>query len=248
MKIFIDPGHGGGSIGAVYKGRKEKDDTLALSLEIKRQLSAFEGVEVRLAREADTALSISERVKAANLWGADFYLSVHRNAVSPNKAEGAEVWCYSKIKAGGATYTKAEKILAYMCENTGFVNRGVKLGAPNYNDFGVNRLTKMHSCLLEAGFIDSDKDNGIFDREFEEMAEGIARGLLEAVGYTGEKKKLLGDVNGDGSVDSSDARLILRAAVGLENVPYEEGDIDKDGKITSADAREALRRAVDKND
>lgn len=34
-RIFIDPGHGGGSIGSYYKGRKEQDDCLRLALEVK---------------------------------------------------------------------------------------------------------------------------------------------------------------------------------------------------------------------
>lgn len=58
-----------------------------------------------------------------------------------------------------------------------------------------------------------------------------------------------GDVSGDGSVTAEDARLALRAAVGLE--VYEEGsaqfraaDATKDGVITAEDARLILRVAV----
>ena len=36
--IVIDAGHGGGNPGAVYEGRQEKDDTLALALEVGRIL------------------------------------------------------------------------------------------------------------------------------------------------------------------------------------------------------------------
>lgn len=35
----------------------------------------------------------------------------------------------------------------------------------------------MPAVLVEAGFIDSDKDNQIFDSRFEETAEAIARGI-----------------------------------------------------------------------
>ena len=57
----------------------------------------------------------------------------------------------------------------------------------------------------------------------------------------------MGDVDFDGSVTSSDARLILRCAVGLENFGQAQlqlGDLDRSGDITSADARLALRTAV----
>ena len=60
---------------------------------------------------------------------------------------------------------------------------------------------------------------------------------------------LPGDVSGDGEVTAEDARLALRAAVGLET--YEKGsaeflaaDASRDGEITSEDARLILRAAV----
>ena len=37
--IMIDAGHGGNDPGAVYKGRREKDDNLALAMEVGRILS-----------------------------------------------------------------------------------------------------------------------------------------------------------------------------------------------------------------
>lgn len=56
-----------------------------------------------------------------------------------------------------------------------------------------------------------------------------------------------GDVDGDNTVKAGDARLILRAAVGLEKFDAVKtllGDIDFDGKLTAGDARLALRGAV----
>lgn len=35
----------------------------------------------------------------------------------------------------------------------------------------------MPAVLVEAGFIDSDKDNTLFDSRFQEMAEAIAQGI-----------------------------------------------------------------------
>ena len=58
-----------------------------------------------------------------------------------------------------------------------------------------------------------------------------------------------GDVDLDASVTSSDARLALRRAVGLENykedsTEYLAADVDMDGSVTAADARLILRAAV----
>lgn len=58
-----------------------------------------------------------------------------------------------------------------------------------------------------------------------------------------------GDIDLDGSVTASDARLLLRRAVGLEDPEFTDdlipwGDFDNDGQITASDARTALRMAV----
>lgn len=58
-----------------------------------------------------------------------------------------------------------------------------------------------------------------------------------------------GDVDDDGEVTAADARLALRACVGLEDyapdsLRFARADYDKDGEITASDARMILRTAV----
>ncbi len=57
----------------------------------------------------------------------------------------------------------------------------------------------------------------------------------------------VGDVDDDGTVSASDARLALRASVGLEKLndaQKQAADADKDGAISAADARLILRASV----
>lgn len=57
----------------------------------------------------------------------------------------------------------------------------------------------------------------------------------------------LGDVDADKRITAADARLALRAAVGLETLRAEEArcaDFDFDGYVTAADARLILRYAI----
>ncbi len=57
----------------------------------------------------------------------------------------------------------------------------------------------------------------------------------------------LGDVDGDGFIKAADARLALRASVGLEKLSDEAiaaADADRDGQIKAADARLILRASV----
>ena len=59
----------------------------------------------------------------------------------------------------------------------------------------------------------------------------------------------LGDLNGDQSVDSSDARIVLQAAVGKIQLTDEQkqvADVNGDGQVDSSDARMILQAAVGK--
>ena len=56
-----------------------------------------------------------------------------------------------------------------------------------------------------------------------------------------------GDINMDGKVNASDARLALRISASLEKVTdeiLEIGDMTGDNKITAADARKILRKSA----
>ena len=58
---------------------------------------------------------------------------------------------------------------------------------------------------------------------------------------------VMGDVDGSGDVKAADARLVLRASVGLENFTEEQiklADVDFSGDIKAADARLVLRASV----
>lgn len=59
--------------------------------------------------------------------------------------------------------------------------------------------------------------------------------------------QVFGDIDGDNTISSSDARLVLRASVGLETFTEELkalADVDKDGTVSSSDARLILRASV----
>ena len=243
-KIYLNPGHGGSDSGAVGFGRREKDDVLKLCLRI-RDILKGQDCEVRLSRESDVDATIAAACADANKWGADYFLSVHRNSASPD-ATGNEIWIYSK--GSETAYKKAENILSAVTRATGLKSRGVKRGAVSYSDFGVNRYTNMHSALLELGFITSRKDNEALDKNFETLALELAKMLMSLVGaeYAAPGRKK-GDVNGDGKITASDARTALRAAARLETLNGEEAeaaDMNSDGKVTASDSRAILRKAA----
>ena len=62
-----------------------------------------------------------------------------------------------------------------------------------------------------------------------------------------EPALLPGDVDGDGVVTAEDARLVLRASVGLESFTERQkkaADVDGDGVVSAEDARRVLRMAA----
>ena len=165
--------------GAVKGSRKESNDVLRLALKINEYLKT-QNCEVKLSRISDTNVNIDARTKEANIWNADYFLSIHRNSSASSVASGDEIWVYSK--APDSTTVKALNILDAVNKVTGLANRGVKKGATSYKDYAVNRDTKMHASLLELGFISNNIDNIIFDTKFDEIALAIAKALIENVG------------------------------------------------------------------
>lgn len=171
--VIIDAGHGGEDFGATYQGRMEKNDNLNLALAV-GQILQENGVNVEYTRTMDVYDTPYEKAVMANNSGADFFVSIHRNAMpSPNTGTGVETLVYddSGIKAEMARNINNE------LSKLGFINRGV-IPRPN---LVVLKRTKMPAVLVEAGFIDNDEDNAKFDAMFWEIAQAIADGILETL-------------------------------------------------------------------
>ena len=171
--VVLDAGHGGANPGAVYQGRQEKDDELALTLAIGNILEA-EGVDVYYTRTTDVYETPLQKAQEANATGADYFVSIHRNSSPiPNQYTGIESLVYSP-------YGEAARLAANIneeLEEVGFVNQGVN----QRQNLVVLRRTQMPAVLVEVGFINTDMDNQMFDDTFEETAQAIAKGILETL-------------------------------------------------------------------
>ncbi len=173
---ILYPGHGGRDPGAVYQGRQEKDDALALAMAVGEILENA-GIDVLYTRTEDVYDTPYEKAVIGNNSGADYFLSIHRNATAaPGGASGIETLVYQK---GGEAERLAENINQGLA-GVGFKDRGIT-ERPN---LVVLRRTQMPAVLVEAGFIDSQADNERFDRDFEQIAQAIADGFLKTVGVT----------------------------------------------------------------
>lgn len=175
--IMMDAGHGGRDPGAVYNGRQEKDDTLRLALAV-GEILQNNGVEVQYTRTTDVYQSPFEKAMIANNAGVDYFVSIHRNSFpTDNQVMGVESLIYD---LSGIKYEMAQNINEQL-ETVGFVNLGVK-ARPNLI---VLKRTKMPAVLVEAGFINSNADNRLFDDNFQDIADAIARGILDTLNSIG---------------------------------------------------------------
>lgn len=172
-KIALDAGHGGSDPGAVYKGRQEKEDTLDLTLAVGDILKK-NGIDVYYTRTTDEYETPFKKATDANNSSADLFVSIHRNSSeNPNQYSGVETLVYSD------TGLKAEvaRNINNQLEDAGFKN----LGVDERKNLVVLKRTKMPAVLVEAGFINNDKDNYLFDEEFDSIAQAIADGILESI-------------------------------------------------------------------
>lgn len=171
--VILDAGHGGADWGAEYNGRLEKDDNLRLTLAIGDILQNA-GVNVLYTRTEDVYDLPAEKARMVNESGADYLVSIHRNSSPyPNQYTGVESLVYNRDSIAGEMAANINEQL----ERVGFVNQGVN---ERRNLIVLNR-TRIPAVLVEVGFIDTDADNYIFDTRFYDVANAIARGILETI-------------------------------------------------------------------
>ena len=187
-KVIIYAGNGGVEPGAVYEGRKEKNDTLQLAFDLG---SARErrGIQVEYTRVNDVYDSPYEKAAIGNRSDADFFVSIHRNAMPvPGTASGIESLVYAKN-------TTAEQLAN---------NINAELGAVGWTDLGVQerpglvvlRQTRMPAVLVEAGFIDNSSDNAFFDQNLAATADAIADGIVRTFDEMEKMQESTGEIPG----------------------------------------------------
>ena len=131
IKIFIDQGHNpsGPNTGAEGFGLKEQDITYQVGKDLAALLRADERFEVRLSRNTpeerlgtSNATSLAARVRAANAWPADYFVSIHANANTDPAINGTEVYVYRKYTQ---SYYMAQHILNAVVNIVGTKDNGV---------------------------------------------------------------------------------------------------------------------------
>lgn len=91
--VVIDAGHGGKDPGALGKRSREKDIVLSVALKTGAYIQKnLPDVKVIYTRKDDRFIPLHKRAQIANESNADFFISIHCNAVESGNASGAETY------------------------------------------------------------------------------------------------------------------------------------------------------------
>lgn len=154
--ILVDPGHGGPDPGAIGATQTyEKDNTLAIALELKKILEQA-GATVILTRSNDVSLAkdysevndLQARVNLANSSNADLLISIHNDAFTNPEPNGTSTFYDSRNPKSNESIHLANSIQTAFTDSIKTQNRGVK-----ESRLYVLANTNMPAVLIETAFI-----------------------------------------------------------------------------------------------
>jgi N-acetylmuramoyl-L-alanine amidase len=175
--VVVDAGHGGpdnGMTGPIGSARKvkEKDITLAVALELEKQLDS-RGVTVVMTRTRDTLIALGDRGKIANTAKGDLFISVHVNAANPrwNKpatARGFETYFLAEAKTEDEKRVEAMENESIRFETNAETSRDDPLGFI-IRDMAQNEHLRESSMLAD-----------LVHNQLKSMHPGPSRGVKQA--------------------------------------------------------------------
>ena len=154
---------------------------------VAKLLESYEGYS--LIRTDDVTgekeISLADRVKKANNFGADIYISIHHNAgIYGGKGGGVTAYVYNKTKKQ-ASLDWQKALYDNIIKHTGLKgNRATPLAKANFQEL---RETTMPAVLLECGFMDSQTDIPIIITE--DFTNKVAKAIVEVIVEKGKLTK-----------------------------------------------------------
>ena len=196
-KIAIDEGHGLKTAGKRCLKSLDPNQTREwvlnhrVGVEVEKYLKSA-GHEVLRVSDPDGSsdVSLANRVKKANDWGADFYVSIHHNAgINGGSGGGTCVYIYNKCTKDSKSPAFQKAIYENAIKHANLKGNRSD-GTPEANHY-VTRETNMAAVLVECGFMDSSTDiKCILDPEWsKKMALGIAEGICDVLGGNIKKEE-----------------------------------------------------------
>jgi N-acetylmuramoyl-L-alanine amidase len=160
QKICLDPGHGGDADVPNYKrgptGVREAEVNLRVALFLKKWLEEA-GAQVYMTRTTDVFVGLDERSYMANTCGAEFFVSLHHNAISNPSTNFTSTWYHATPDTGPLSLDLARYIQDGVADALNLLYRAsipLKSDYQIYPDsgFAVLRNARIPAALCEASF------------------------------------------------------------------------------------------------
>lgn len=186
IRIFIDQGHnpaGNVNAGAVANGLYEGDITYNVGILLANMLNNDGRFEARVSRQEPTTVlgtsnstSLQERVRMANSWPADYFISIHCNSNVNPAINGTEIYLY---QFGTQANWLADQIMTGITQMVGTNNNGIRINPTLY----VLRTTQMPALLVELAYLTNWADaQKLRDNQWG-FAYGIFLGTMRYFGF-----------------------------------------------------------------
>ncbi len=185
IKIFVDQGHNpeNPNAGAEGNGLREQDITYQVGIYLAQFLEMDPRFDVMLSRPTpetqlgdSVATSLAERVRMANEWPADYFISIHCNANENPAINGTEVYVY-QLESTAAQFGR--NILDAIVARLGTKDNGLRVNSSLY----VLRKTTMPSVLVELAYLTNPQNAVLLANNQWSFAYAIYEGILNYFGY-----------------------------------------------------------------
>ena len=154
---------------------------------VESYLKEYEGYSLLRLDDSDDGKenpALAARVRSANNFGADFYLSVHHNA-GVNGGSGGGIMAFTCPGAQAASVAWRNALYDALIKHTGL--KGNRSNPKAEGEYYVLKNTKMPAVLLELGFMDSKTDVPVILTD--KYAQQCARAIVEVLVARGKLTK-----------------------------------------------------------
>lgn len=197
--VILDAGHGGKDLGAVRKGKTEKDIALQVAKRLQERLEK-DGVPVKLTRDSDVYVPLDARIQDSVSWDGAVFLSLHLNEDRNKSADGMEVYAFGRAtkKLPGRHHRglpplpappKAARVASAELAKTlvgALRAKGFKVEQPDKASFYVLKNPSVPSVLVELGYISNPAEaKRLVDAEYQDkIVDALAASLKDYLART----------------------------------------------------------------